>query len=149
MRTEPLAAATRQLPLPGRILHPALQMFGGRLTYPIAPRVVRSQLGFKIEIRDYEEHIQRYIYWLGRFEPRESAVVETFLNLATVSSTPGLILAGLVFLLLRSLARLEKFSLSNPSAPPLNIWVGTWRSTARRTLRCTGLRYLIVAAKQS
>lgn len=75
MRTEPIAAATRQLPVPGRILHPALQMIGARLTYPIAPRVVRSQLGFKIEIRDYKEHIQSYIYWLGTFEPRESAVV--------------------------------------------------------------------------
>ena len=80
MRTEPLAAATRQLPLPGRILHPALQMFGGRLTYPIAPRVVRSQPGFEIEIRDYEEHIQSYIYWLGRFEPRESAAVRNLVQ---------------------------------------------------------------------
>jgi FkbM family methyltransferase len=80
VRAEPIAAATRQLPVPGRVLYPALQAIGARLTYPIAPRVVRSQLGFKIEIRDYEEHIQRYIYWLGRFEPRESAVVRDLLE---------------------------------------------------------------------
>jgi FkbM family methyltransferase len=55
-------------------------MIGARLTYPIAPRVVRSQLGFKIEIRDYKEHIQSYIYWLGRFEPRESAVVRSLVQ---------------------------------------------------------------------
>ena len=80
MRTEPIAAATRHLPVPGRILHPALQMIGARLTYPIAPKVVRSQLGFKIEIRDYKEHIQSYIYWLGSVWPRESGVVKSIVQ---------------------------------------------------------------------
>jgi FkbM family methyltransferase len=80
VRAEPIAAATRQLPVPARMLHPAMQMIGTRLTYPIAPSVVRSRLGFKIEIRDYREHIQSYIYWLGRFEPRESAVVRNLLQ---------------------------------------------------------------------
>ena len=50
------------------------------MTYPITPRVVRSQLGFEVEIRDYAEHIQSYIYWLGRFEPRESAVVRNLVQ---------------------------------------------------------------------
>jgi FkbM family methyltransferase len=55
-------------------------MMGAHLSFPVAPRVVQTQLGFKVEIRDYQEHIQSYIYWLGRFEPRESAVVRGLLR---------------------------------------------------------------------
>ena len=66
------------IPLPGRIARPFLQRLNPNC--PSRPVTIRSGNGFLVEIWDFSEYIQRNIYFLGRYEVRETRAVQRLLN---------------------------------------------------------------------
>jgi FkbM family methyltransferase len=79
VRVTQFASVTRLLPLPGRVIDPIIAVVIPRLSYSDAPFRVRLP-GFEMEIRDPREHVQRYIFFRGIFEPRETALFRKLLR---------------------------------------------------------------------
>jgi FkbM family methyltransferase len=73
------ASITRLLPLPGRFIDRIIDWAIPRLSYSDEPSRVRLP-GFEMEIRDPREHVQRYIFFRGQYEPRETAFVRALLR---------------------------------------------------------------------
>jgi hypothetical protein len=75
---ETVARLTRRLALPSRFL-PLLLHLDSLVSYPIQPVVVQTRFGFSLEINS-QDLIQKYVYWLGHFELRESPLFRRVLR---------------------------------------------------------------------
>ena len=76
-----LRLVTRLLPLPGRIVRPWLRALDPWLSYPTPPVQVRVHGGHgRIEVRNFQEYIQRNLYFFGYYELRESRLVRALLR---------------------------------------------------------------------
>lgn len=78
MRAELIRSITRRLPLPGRITRRLLDRVEP-LHYPTAPVTVEAR-GSQFQVRDFQDYMQRQIYFIGAYEFRETALVETILR---------------------------------------------------------------------
>jgi FkbM family methyltransferase len=78
MKAELLRQLTRRVPMPGRLVRRWIDRWEA-LSYPARPTLVTTRAGC-FEVRDYREYIQRNIYFQGRYEIRETRLVERWLR---------------------------------------------------------------------